>query len=649
MLGKYLAVSALGLTLLGCNNDNNPPPVSQQGNFYVSDVGMPTATPMAQKDQFTLDYILHVEQFQAVDVDIDFYMIDTSSTAPDVGDTSVDLNNAHMVMTTTIEQVSNGTYALSIDIIVPNTQGMAGDYMIVALVDPNNEFAETNEEDNWPTLEMLESMTADERDAMAVTAYSSESMIVTAPVPNDIMIDEHGFGQDSIIFDVPDRMGDSVLMSNIVGYLEARYSGQGMAKALLHAQVLIDNNWQPLNFWKMSSQADGSGQYSDSILYSFDEDYNEAHMSFDIAFNQQDLETLHANYDPSLDNELTIRLELTPDASMGFDDAVPENNVVEVTIPYYFFEESAPAPSTPSPVAPAKFQQLLSSAAPQYASGASFVDLNKGYNKVYGNKSKVAAQITLEGGVSIDPIRAGGSAYASGAFNVYMFKAKNTIVGVDFSADAYLLDETGYLLEMTFLNTTVFSTEKTQKRKKGSIPTWSVGYEKSWERSRDIVKSRFFVGPIPLSVSAGVSGSVGFGIEAGYSGVLFVNGDLFSASFDAYARGGIDLLIVEAGIQIAMTIIENNFTLESGLGLALAQDNLQPEITYYVGLVDEIDVIKGKFGLYAEVRGIKWCKRWIFYYPCGIRTTQYDFWFYQTPSLFHKEFTLFEREGSIAL
>lgn len=412
MSTKMLIVSILVLLLLGCNNGKS------KGNLYVSDVVLKTAKTMKHKDQFTVEYTLNAINITEQDVNIDFYLIDTSSTPADVGNISVDLNNAHFVMSTTIKKVSSGTYQRSIDIMVPDIDGVVGDYIVVAIVDPNHEIEETNENDNWPTLEMINSMSDVEQASMKISAYSSNTMLVTAPAAEDIIIDGYDIGQTAIIFDIPAKRTESVLTSDLIGYIEARYGGLVMPDTVLQADVFISGTWQPLYFWN-TNPLSGEDEYKTNLPFLFDQTDNEAHLGFDIAFNNDDITTLHDGYNSAIQNQLTIRFNLMPAPNSGFEDSNTDNNIVNVTLPYYFFDD-APAPSLlPSSSSP------KSSLAPSQLSNAeaaiTVIAFNKSYNKTYGNKSKIAAEIELEGGISVDILRVGGSAYASGRFNAHIF------------------------------------------------------------------------------------------------------------------------------------------------------------------------------------------------------------------------------------
>lgn len=347
---------------------------------------------------------------------------------------------------------------------------------MVAIVDPNREFEEVNEHDNWLTLEMIDSMSDEERESINISIYSNNTMLIKAPIVNDIIIDEYNISQTAIIFNTPAKVTESALTSDLVGYIEARNGGPVMPDTVLQADVLIGGTWQPLHFWNANSIS-GKDEYKTSLPYLFEHKTNEEHIGFDIVFDNAYLATLYSEYDSRIQNTLTIRFNLMPASNSDFEDTNIDNNIVSFTLPYYFFEEPQSQPEVQSP---SSTKSSFVSVEPNNTEAAAFIDFNKSYNKIYGNTSKIAAEIQLAGGVSVDPIRVGGSAYASGGFNVHMFKAKNVIVGVDFKANAYLLDETGYSLDMTFLNTTVFSMEETQKRSnEDELPAWSIGHEKN--------------------------------------------------------------------------------------------------------------------------------------------------------------------------
>jgi hypothetical protein len=714
MYKKYGLTLVLGLFLTACGGSSSSSSKEEQlGNFKIEDievVAKSAAGSMKYKDQFTVNYHLVAEDFAdsvSNEVDIDFYMVkvlhDSDASAEvivmDEDDDTNSTNDSHFIMSLTESDIQNGSYQRTVEMKIPSIGGMDGEYMLVAMVDPNNEYKETNEDDNWPTLEMIDAMSPEERENTSYSDIMAHSMImVEAPETNDFLIDDYGIGQYSIIFDTPAHMLDEEKMTSlVVGYVEARYTGNNQATVILTATVNINGAEQSLEFFNADEADKAAGIYMSSMAYTFAIDdnrdiANEAHLGFDLVFSKAQVQELYDSYDRSISNTLKISLDLQPADSMSLDEVVPENNKVEFEIPYYFFAgDDAPESANSDLVGDASTNPFSSSLPLKgvYSKSGAFdashendlvrnksdavsqIKLEKSYLKTYGNTSKIAAEIELAGGAGIDVTRGGGNVYANGAFNVYMFDAKNTVAGLDFEASAYALDESGYSLEVTLLNAAVYqageakemtdeekseSMKKTDKEKDedNKSLSWTYEYEKKWERSRDLVKSRFFVGPIPISVSAGVNGAMSFGVEAGFNGKLFFEGDLLGAEFGAYAKGGINLLIVEAGIQIALVIIENHFNAEASVGLllfAVTDDGIdfQPKITYGASLVDELDVIKGKFGLYADVFGVQWCKKWFFYYPCGTNTTNYTFWFYQTPSLFNKTFTLYSREGEINL
>jgi hypothetical protein len=636
----FLVVSIVGLLLLGCHD--NKPNTDVTRNLFVNGVFVQADQALGHEGQFTIYYTLNAENITERDVDINFYMIDVTSVSGDVGNESIDLKNDHLITYTTLRGINSGVFLKSIDIMIPHNSRQ-GEYRVIAQVDPYNKINESKESDNWLTEEMIDSMSESDRAARGTSAFSTNTFVVKVQTTDDLNIEKHSIGQSAIIFNSPTSIAHSALRSHLVGYIEAHYSGEQMVDSMLYADILIDGVWQPIDFWH-TDPTSSQGEYKPTLAFDFDREHDSAHMGFDLVFSKEHRQALYDSFDnsPGIQNELMIRLNLMPDDNAGFQDSNTGNNIVNINIPYYFYPDEESTSGSNSSFSGVKPKSERASSA--------LIDLNTSYNKVYGNKSKIAAEIQLDGGVSIDPILAGGSAYASGSFNAHLFDFKAVIVGVKFNADAYLLADTGYLLEMTFLNTTVFTKEGPEKDPNANeLPTWTVTYEEKFERSRDIVTSRFFIGPVPLSVTAGVSGNVGFSVEAGYDGQLFIRGDLFSAAFSGYANGGIDLLLIEAGIAISIVIIENNFTLASSLGLTLATDSLKPIITYQASLVDKLDVIRGEFGLFAKVVGVEWCKKWIFPYPCGTKESRYSFWFYKTPSLFDKEFTLYTNEGIIEL
>lgn len=282
---------------------------------------------------------------------------------------------------------------------------------------------------------------------------------------------------------------------------------------------------------------------------------------------------------------------------------------------------------------------------PQYAVGLANIKLEKSFDKSYGKKSKFSVGVDLNGQLFIVPAGdIGGRVTGEGTVEAYFFNAQNTLFSISYDGSAYVSgNNTGYASEMIIFNNVVFEDEK-------YVAKYEKSWEKKWEEEKVLAKARFTIGPVPMSVEAGVNGSLGFELTVGYNAELYAEGDLFHVDFGAFGRGGIDLALVSAGVQAILTLIDNTFALESNAGFALVSSgNKNPHIYYGIELKNDLDVISGKFGLYAETVGVKWCKKWGIPYPCGKKKTKYDLWLYQTKSVYNKSWTLFKKEDEIEI
>jgi hypothetical protein len=332
------------------------------------------------------------------------------------------------------------------------------------------------------------------------------------------------------------------------------------------------------------------------------------------------VDALLAAYDSASENELTLRFSLE-DSTTSIEQN-NTNNSQEITVPLYFFNPS---------------RRILSARAV-----SSITKFEKSYSKSYGDKGKFAVGIDLYGKAQLDLLDIGGVIDASGEVDVWIFNAKNELFSISYFASAYIDGlNTGYSSEMVIFNSKVFEAEE-------FVAQFEKSWSKSWEEEKTLVEARFSIGPIPMSVSAGVSGELGFELKVGYAAELYAKGDLFTTKFTAFAEGGIDLIIASGGVIAELTLIDNTFSLDSSVDLSLAS-NATPVIGYGIDLTDDLDVISGKFGLFAEVSGIKWCKKWGIPYPCGTKHTTYYLWLYQTPSVFNKSWTIYSNSGSINL
>lgn len=599
---KLLLLSTLIFGLSACSLSENDEP----RNLTISNINTGPVVEIEQSGSLDVFYTLEVSGLTNVDVDVHFYIVHNDELDNNVSvEHEQEVDEVHHLGVVTLSDLTEGSHSLSLSVNLPNDI-LGGSYQIIAHVDPDNTVVEDIEEDNAPNATYS---------LYSKGQYPHADIIVDEQSQHDYALKSVEFGQSALLLDAPHvDNGTSEHHSDLVGYLVADYEGTQLETATISADINVNGAWQPLHFWSVNTLS-----YQDSIQHTFNTDLHEQHVGFDLAFEDSLIQQLYSNYNSLSGTDLQIRFTISDPNDEG--DHNSENNVVIQSIPLYFFEGHT-------------------------AQGRSAnIKLAQSFDKSYGDKSKFSVGVDLSGQLLIVPVGDPGARItAEGNVEAYFFNAKNVLFNISYDGSAYVSGtNTGYSSSMVIFNNTVFEDESyTTKFEKA----WT----KSWEEEKVLAKAKFTIGPVPMSVEAGVEGGLGFELVVGYNAELYANGDLFSVNFGAFGRGGVDLAVASAGVQAQFNLIDNVFNLDSTAGFSLiSNDNTKPHIYYALELTDEIDVISGKFGLYAETKGIKWCKKLGIPYPCGINTTRYDLWLYQTPSVFSKSWTLYSKDGSVNL
>ena len=582
-------------------------------NVTVSEIQVLTAGPLVPRDTLEVSYLIDATKVGDQLVETDFYLLHRPSlTTVAVAATAqeAELEHAFYLGRASAARLRDGETRLLAAFEIPTAIVEFGEHIVVAIVDPDNLIAEADEEDNQPG-----ETNAD---------HAFDSVLIEAGSDHDLHIAEFTLSDGAVILDAPSTdpdVGITLRRADVIGHIDAVYTGvvDGLSAGMF-CEVLLSTGWQPVRLWDAAAQA-----YADDLVIDFAYKDDEHFFGIDIDLEPAQVSDLYAGYDPAGDNSISLRCGLVDLSTLAELDL--SNNSIEVSVPLFFFDNRVASAAVPA---------LRTQAAPTVTTyGGS-------YGKTYGDRSKFAVSLDFAGEIVLDGIDAGGSFSASGEIDLYIFNAFNTLFSIDYSGSGYVgAGPTGYASEMVIFNNVAFSEEK-------FVAEFSKAFEKSWEERKVLASTRFTVGPIPVKVEAGVEGDVGLALEVGYqNAALSAEGDIFSTDFGAFADGGVDLLVASAGVEAELTLIDDVLSLESSVDLSPIFSHKR--IDYAIDLTDEIDVISGRFGIFAELSGIKWCKKFGIPYPCGSKKTRYDLWLYQTPSVFQKEWTLYGKSGSISL
>lgn len=185
---------------------------------------------------------------------------------------------------------------------------------------------------------------------------------------------------------------------------------------------------------------------------------------------------------------------------------------------------------------------------------------------------------------------------------------------------------------------TIFNDAATQKAE-FKMPQYS------WNEKLTFAKASFMIGPVPLSVGAGMKGSIALNnILSAKDGIGVGLTSNAPANLAGFLSGGIDAAVVRAGVGGDMSIIESNPTAIFDAGLSLSDDNsfafdINSKADYNLGL------LKGRMYLYAGTKTkISWCTKKVFgakiKYPCGLSWSDYTLDLYNSPWAFNRSWNM---------
>lgn len=267
--------------------------------------------------------------------------------------------------------------------------------------------------------------------------------------------------------------------------------------------------------------------------------------------------------------------------------------------------------------------------APKGEGGATFeTSFSKGFdNRFFGAKVDFRAKAWFSG--------KGIGSEVSGATPVTVLSHTFDFLGVTSSAryNPVAPTDSGFDLDVEFAGSTVYS-------KHGDA-----GF--TWEQTWQVEKSkgfdqRFVIAIVPVKVSAGVSGALGFraavNVGSAFNGTVSPFVDI-----GTYVSAGVDAFVAKAGVRGNLHLIK--FDLGTTLGGTIAADAGATQLT---GTLDgtvgyTLTGPKGEIVIYV---GYPWCcKWWIICKPC----TKDAEWTLVSWSPYSKTDTLFDKHQSVTV
>ncbi|TLX45335.1 hypothetical protein C1E24_19455 [Pseudoalteromonas phenolica] len=640
MRKTLFSISMLGL-LTGCfsDSDNNvesslkqPEPVA---NVRLETVNTPDKAYYQPGQPIMIDYSISSQLLDTEHVGVTFMAI-----AKDKVDqlASHDEPEGYELGTHYIEKLSDGEHSFTAELMLPNEEIPSDDYVIAAYVDSAKSIEnEANTEDNGS------------RD-FSDNAASFAQITIDSTFYHDFALDTLTVGDGFAMFpdsgrrETESQNAPEHKRADIIGHFDASKFGHLINEALVTATVTVAGVEFDAHFWQ-----EGENRYHDDMKIKFADHEQSHYFPYDIAVNGVLLDKLQQTYDKDADEntfELTFTIE---DLSSAHQEANLDNNRMTITVPYSLYDHDQPDDSwleehnITNPLT-SSVDTSSKSSSPNYApvkdpqglsglvSTSDTLWAFEIFSNTYGDKSKVAIVPSFVSWVLLQS-KNGGLAWATagGSFDLYMFDHSLDLFSAGASGIANGADGTAsYSMNVSLLGNSLIKESETV-----SALDESYGYD--WEEEQKLFSTTFTIAIVPVSVSAGIKGSVGVNTDLKYEGLQFsIGGDVLTASLDAYATAGIDLLVASGGIGVDFLIISDTLSATAYVDISKALSD--SEIGYGIDVSNHMKAIEGEFYLWVKYPGYKFC--------CSFPTKTATKTLYNTGALYDKTWQMINYSDS---
>ncbi|TQF71968.1 hypothetical protein [Pseudoalteromonas luteoviolacea] len=640
MRSKYLAL-AMPLLLTACfdSSDSNieiadptpPAEATQVPNVALTEIKTPAQTLYQPGQPISLEFSIESTLLDTQHIGVTFMAIPKEKVAQlETEDQPEGFN----LGTHYIEQLQSGVQNLSATLMFPNEQMPSGEFLIAAYVDSAKIV---------PNEAELSDNRSRGHDSNDLTTYAA--VTVDAAHFHDFVLDRAVVGDGFAMFpDIGQRETTSEgqpnqKRSDIIGHLDASKFGNTANVAEVTAEIIVDEQSYTAHFWQ-----EGKDHYAEKMHISFSQFEQSHYFPYDIAINGVLLHKIQQAFDPnSSDNTLQIRFTLHDTSE--FEEANTNNNTLTIDVPYSLYQDTTPSDellakhNLPSLSDNNAANRASRSAAPtqdlsltlSQQTDEQFVLLDL-FGNTYGDKSKVAVVPSF---LSLIILKAtdGGYAWAStgGGFDLYMFDDSVDLFSAGASGIADGANGTlSYAMGVSFLGNSLIADSD-------SVTALDESYTHDWSEEQKLFSATFTIAIVPVSVSAGVKGEVGVGTELKYEEQRFsIGGDVLTASLDAYATAGIDLLIASGGIGIDFLIISETLSATAYTDISKAISD--SEISYGIDISNHMKAIEGELYLWVKYPGYEFC--------CSFPTKTATKTLYDTGALYNKTWQMLDYSDS---
>ncbi len=644
LASRQLAFACVGGLLLlgGCHKSRSQPPpeVKATNNLTANSVAVVAAAPRVGHALQLRATITAVEE--TPDVSVSYFALNGDDVAQELEQV-----RQFYLGTVTLPLVRAGTAAYGAELTVPTSVTPPGDYVILCSLDPSDLLRETSEDDNLAEIATRLAPVADPNLFLADVVLDRQSIVLDPD-------------QDDVAGDDPDDVQNADAGGTIVVGIEGTLAPVAV-EVFARLRMRRTDPMPPL------------GDTHDVPLYLWDSDAQRYNDAFGLNGPVQWLPLGDVAPETVAEGETAVDVA-TPGRKSAHLDLYLPGKLAAVMTAILNQLPQGPPPTQPPPdltlqaiadlqafFEGARLSQLeFSIVVDVRPVGGAFSDTNAADNTISrpfylilpGHEGTapdhpLALTQGSESGwdSNLFGVGFGFDAFASldargaiadvrGGVQITVFGNKLDFLQVDGHAQvvpavdpAVVADgeTSGFGLDLEFAGQTVYS----YREPLGYVfdGTFSVTKEKSFSK-------QFFVGPVPVSVSGGVAGSIGYRLTASLEPASLASSVRPFAGLEATLEAGVGIVGFRAGAGGTLTLITEEFAAGVQTGLVVASAGPSPAVFQGSATMRVVNTLTGPNGrlfLFVEYPGVKWCRACVLGvcipYPCGLKTV-------------HKELTL---------
>ncbi len=665
-LTKIILFVAL-LSITGCDASNS----STETDVFLGDYSYTIEKHSDDSDIMvaTIEYNITLHAEDSKDVVIDFYLLpvdeEISNTSVDSEEEEIDENSYSHLYREQLEQLSVGENTFSVEIEF-SLDSDIGKYEIVPVIDPLNEHSESGSNSgnypdhiaySEPTESSVEGEMLIDGDISYIHLDSSDVSVIEITETIQVTTPENGEITNSELFDsallLTSDTDKDLFDENLFDehYIGGRFSlnsdTEFSGKFYLFVSFTLWGDDELLRIWNNESKSYGDYQTIElDAIQTYDIDYElEISAIKSALIAEQAIEMADGAEDGVYKTEFILTLCDSEECDEGTSNVVIKNSISIPT--YVVFTDNTP---------------ILTYSIENTETEEDFDPLKFSWKKTFGSESRFQAEIMAEAGAFFgyrydaddDDLMLGISLVS--AITSSVFNKEFDVLAVEGEAGLTMSREFGKSVEINALGYTIYTLDEDDDFLQDCSESnpcdeyeedESEGLTKEWETTKEAASPRYFIGPVPVRFEVGFTGTLAVGVNFGFDGQIYIDGDLVSANLNAYVQGGVDTDVFYVGLKADLTIIDT--TLNARAYIAPWDNDWNWNPTAGIQATVDLTSINGTFSAVAEVKAIKWCKKKIWRktikYPCGTKTKEYTKSFYTTKSVFdYDDFELYHYE-----